>query len=222
MKRNLFRSILAAIVVLSVASHARATAPQQFYNVDYQTLPNGPIQLQNGAEAPLGGGYWLLSGDAVNTSATTTYDNVDFLNEWAFDNGTAFTYNGVSVGVSTWTSNAPSSDGNILQVVPVGWILASQVSPVPYAWNSLVFPSDPPAFVLPSDLLPYVSIGTLAPGASVPFSETVYTTASEFDFVSSFISTTPVPEPSTFVLLGIGAIGAAAVVIGKRRRTVAA
>jgi hypothetical protein len=208
MKNRISVSIAAAIAMLLFAGRANAQLTQ-YYNVDFSTLPNGPIELENASAVYTGTG-WILSGDAVNLSAQT-YNNVKYLNEWMFDPVTAFTYSGGNL----WTSG----DGNAWQVPsPDGSLLASQVSPVPFAWSSTVFPSDGPAFVVPTDQLPYINIGTVGPFASIPFTETVNSTSNyNFDFVSSFVSTTPVPEPSTLMLAAFGIAGLI-FFVGKRRR----
>jgi hypothetical protein len=208
MKANILRCVVAAIAMLLVVSEAQA----QYYNVDYQTLPLGPIELENKVATPIVGGY-ILTGDAVNLTSQT-YNNVLYLNEWMFDGPpsnapSAFSY----AGGNLWTS----TDGNAWQVpTPDGTLQPSDVSPLPFAWTSTVYPAAGPAFIVnPNDLYPYVNIGTVGPFASVPFTETVNSTSNfNFDFVSSFISTTPpvlVPEPSSLILAALGAIGLIAV-----------
>jgi hypothetical protein len=195
---------LMAAAALSLATGEARAGAILYYNVDNSTLPNGPIKLE-GASAVYTGSGWLLTGDAVNLSSQT-YDNVKYLNEWMFDAApTAFTYSGGNLWQST--------DGNAWQVPsPDGSLLASQVSPLPSAWTSIYYPAAGPAVVAPTDLLPYINIGTVGPYASVPFTEMVNSTGNfDFDFVSSFVSTTPVPEPSTLILAGFGAIGLIAV-----------
>jgi hypothetical protein len=208
MKGTVSRSILAAIAIFFVAGHAHA----QYYNVDFLTLPNGPIELEDASAVYTGSG-WFLSGDAVDLSSQT-FNNVKFLNEWMFDDGpSAFNY----IGGGVWHA----ADGNVWTVPsPDGYLQASDTFPLPYADMSAYFPG-PTAFVAPTDLLPYVNIGTISPGNPVPFIEIVSTSSEyDFDFVNSFISTTSVPEPSTLVLLGIGAIGVV-LLVGKRRRSAA-
>lgn len=208
MNSRTWRPAALAVAILFSAAHARA----QYYNVDYQTLPNGPIQLQDEMTSYTGG-ILTLSGNAVNLSGQT-YSNVDYVNEWVFDAyPSAYGYQGSGLWLSP-------GDGFTWQVTDAsGSLLVSQVSPEPYSWISSYFPSAGPAVVSPSDSLPFISIGPLGPYASVPFSETIAEPigASGWDLISSFVSTTPVPEPSTFVLLGMAAIGSM-MFVGRRHR----
>ena len=211
MKSHLWHSAAAAVAILFVAGQAQA-APQ-YYNVDNQTLPNGPIEVQGGTITPIAGGV-IFSGTAVDLSSQT-FNNVKFLSEWIFDPITDLTYTGGGL----WQAGDGS---NWLMPSPDGFLQASDVSPLPSTWNSIKFPSDPPASVAPTDLLPYLNIGTVAPGPGVPFSETFLENMPDFDYFASFVSTTPVPEPSTFVLLGIAAAGAVVFVRRRNRLTAAA
>lgn len=208
MKSHLWRSAAAAVAILFVAGQARA----QYYNVDNQTLPNGPIQLQNATITPIAGGV-TLSGDAVDLSSQT-YLNVKFLSEFVFDPITDLTY----TGAAQWQAGDGSS---WLQTSIDGFEQAGNVSGLPLTWFSTQFPSDPPGSVAPTDLLPYVNIGTVAPGNPVPFSVTFTENLSDFDFIGSFISTTPVPEPSSLVLLGIAAAGSLVFIRRRNRLQVA-
>lgn len=220
--RRLACCILAFAAILCTARPARA----QYYDDDYITLPTGPIELEH-AVASYNSTLrqWTLSGDAVNLSSQT-YNNVKYLDEWVFDyipqpSGPAVTDAFSYQGAALWSS----TDGNTWSVLnPDGFLLANQVSPLPYSDTPQAF-SAPPAYVAPDDLLPYINIGTLAPGASAPFSQTISVSGHYlFAFDSSFISTgqpvSPVPEPSTLVLFGVamlvaGMLGAG--MLGRRR-----
>jgi hypothetical protein len=198
MKVNIWRSAAVAVAVLLFASQAANQALAQYYNVDNQTLPNGPIQLQDTSITPAAGGV-ILSGQAVDLSATT-YNNVKFLSEFVFDPVTDLTYTGAAL----WAAG----DGSMWQQVSIdGFLTPSQVSGLPTNWNSTMFPSDPPAVVAPTAELPYVNIGTVAPGNPVSFSVTFLDNLPNFDYIGSFVSTTPVPEPSSIVLFAVAAIG---------------
>lgn len=160
-------------------------------------------------------GVWTLSGNAKNLTGQT-YLNVKYFNEWMFDASTAFTY----AGSNAWSS----TDGNGWSVPsPDGTLDPSVVLPVPSTWTSLYFPSFTASIPDPNVPYPYVDIGTgtVGPFALVPFTETIDATSQyNFNFTSSFISTTPavlVPEPSALMLAALGAIGLV-LVAGKRRR----
>jgi PEP-CTERM motif len=198
MKSHLWRSAAVAVAVLLFASQTANQALAQYYNVDNQTLPNGPIQLQDPTISPFAGGV-TLSGYAVDLSSTTYY-NVKFLSEFVFDPITDLTYS----GADQWAAGDGSS---WLQITFDGFLAPNQVSGLPTTWNSTMFPSDPPAMVAPTAELPYVNIGTVVPGAPVPFSVTFADNLPNFDYIASFVSTTPVPEPSSIVLASIAAIG---------------
>jgi hypothetical protein len=208
MNGKLFFCVSAVAFLLCAADRAQA----QYYNDDYITLPNGPIELEN-ATASYSTNQWTLSGDAVNLTSQT-YTDVKYLDEWVFDTApTAFTYQGSDL----WTG-----DSHFWSVLsPAGYLLASDVSPLPYADTPQAF-SAPTAYVAPTDLLPYTNVGTIGPFASVPFSFTVAVdTDFDFAFDSSFVSTTvpvtPTPEPSTFVLLAIGATVCGGLLYRRRR-----
>jgi len=80
-----------------------------------------------------------------------------------------------------------------------------------YAPDSIV------ASLASSDSPPYIDIGTIAPGQSVPFSFVVDMNAEvPFNLDGSFVSITPIPEPSSLALAGFGAIALA--VAARRRR----
>lgn len=210
MKNNILRSIVAAIAMLFIANRAYA----QYYNVDFQTLPNGPIELENQSAVfqPIGD-LWFISGDAVDLSSQT-FSNVKFLNEFVFDaTPDAFTYQ----GPYAWTA----ADGNIWAIANAsGFLQPSDVANLPLTWMSSDFPG-PTASVSPTDMLPYINIGTVSPGPGVHFTEEIEVNADyNYDFISSFVSTTPVPEPPTMFLLALAAVGAV-VFVGKHRRDAA-
>ncbi len=116
----------AATVALSLAA-VNAQAAAQYYNVDFETLPNGPIKLTNATATPTGTG-WILAGDALDIGSQS-YSDVKFVGQWMFDASTAFSYQGGGV----WTSN----DGNFWQVAsPDGFIPAGNISPVPFSRTS--------------------------------------------------------------------------------------
>lgn len=205
MKAHIWRSAAAAVAILFIAGQARA----QYTNVDFQTLPNGPIKLTNAVATATANG-WTLTGDATNVGSQPV-NGVVLLDQFVFDmTPSAFNY----MGAGSWTS---LSDGNGFTLAnPGGYLQVSNVANIPLTWMSSVYPG-PTAFVNPTDQLPYINIGTVNPGPSnsVPFSETIvqtlpnfnnnYSIPYNFDFIGSFVA--PVPEPSTFVLLGMGALG---------------
>lgn len=202
-----------AVALFGAAREARA----QYYNDDFITLPNGPIELENATasyDSTLK--QWTLSGDAVNLTSQT-YSDVKYLDEWVFDTTPlAFTYQGSDL----WTA----TDGNSWSIVsPDGFLEANDVSPLPTTDTPQAFTA-PPGSVAPTDMLPYTIIGTgtVGPYASVPFSFKVdVNTNFNFAFDSSFVSTTePVftPEPSSLALICIGGIGAMGLLVCRRRR----
>jgi hypothetical protein len=205
---------LFAAVALLLCVAGESEAGSFYYNVDSQTLPGGPIELENatatGPTAVMSGYQTTLSGDAYNSSATQTYDNVLFLNQFAYPipSGAAFTFaSGIWSGVG-----ADEAEDMVQLDSPSGFLsMLDTNAPLSYTLDSVV------ANLAPSDSPPYISIGDIGPGQSIPFSFTVdMSTAAPFNLNGSFVSTTPVPEPSTLILACVGAIGLLAA--ARRRR----
>jgi len=209
MSCNTLRLFAAALVVLSAAGESHAGSLPFYYNVDSQTLPGGPIELDNEMATDLtavaGGFQVTLSGDAVNESATQTFDDVLFLNQWDFSlsSGAALSYN----------SGIWSGGGDTLQLDSPSGFLPMTDTDAPLSFTRGSFTAN----LASSDSIPYISVGTLGPGQSVPFSYVVdMNPEAPFDLFGSFVSTTPVPEPSTLILAGFGALGL--FVAARRRR----
>jgi hypothetical protein len=195
------RVYAAALVLLSVAHECQASSIPYYYNVSGLTLSDGPIELENptaNTPTPFMGGYQVtLSGDAYNDSATQTFDDVLFLDQFAFviPTGAAFTFNS-----DIWTA----ADGDKLNLdSPDGYLsMMDTNAPLTFSQNSIV------ASVSAGDSPPYTYIGDIGPGQSVPFSFAVdMSVEAPFHLYGSFVSTTPVPEPSTLLLAGLAAIG---------------
>jgi hypothetical protein len=193
--------ISATLLAWSVAGESHAGSIPFYYNVDSQLLPGGPIELEHPSAGPLTplmtGGYQVtLSGDAVNQSATQTFDDVLFLNQFDFPlpAGPALSFSGGS-----W-----SGGGDTLAIDSPSGFLPMTDTDAPQSFTLSSFTAN----LAPTDAPPYVFIGDIAPLASVPFSFTVdLGTNAPFDLYGSFVSTTPVPEPSALILAVLGAIG---------------
>ena len=203
--------ITATLLAWSVAGESHAGSIPFYYNVDSQLLPGGPIELEHpsaGPLTPVAGGYQVtLSGDAVNQSATQTYHDVLFLNQFDFPlpPGPALSFSG-----SSW-----SGGGDTLAIDSPSGFLPMTDTDAPQSFTLSSFT----ASLASTDAPPYVSIGDIGPGASVPFSFTVdLGTNAPFDLYGSFVSTTPVPEPSALILAGLGALGLCAAARRARSR----
>ena len=201
MNCNTLRLLAAALIALSAAtSESQAGSIPFYYNVDSQTLPGGPIELDNKTATDLtavaGGFQVTLSGDAVNTSATQTFDDVLFLNQWDFSlsSGAALSFN----------SGIWSGGGDTLQLDSPDGSLPMTDTDAPLSYTRGSFTGN----LASSDSVPFISIGAIGPGQSVHFSYKVdMNPEAPFDLFGSFVSTTPVPEPSTLILAGFGALG---------------
>jgi hypothetical protein len=211
MNCNTARVLTAALLTLCIAGESRAGSMPFYYNVDSQTLPGGPIELEDpmatNLTAVMDGYQVTMSGDAYNDSATQTYDDVLFLNQFAFKipSGAAYTFNS-----GVWSDLG----GDTVQLDGPSGFLPMTDTNAPLAFA----PDDVVATLASSDSPPYIYIGAIAPGQSVPFSFTVdMNTEAPFNLYGSFVSTTPLPEPSSLALACIGAI--ALTVAARRRRT---
>jgi hypothetical protein len=203
------RLFVAALLALGLAGVSQAGTLPFCYNIDADTVPGGPIELESPAATNLtaiAGGYQVtMSGDAYNDSATQTFD-VLFLNQFNFSisSGAAFTFNS-----GAWSGIG----GDTLQLAdPSGFLpMTDTDAPLSFTQDSVV------AMLAAGDSPPYVSIGAIGPEQSVPFSFTVdMSTEAPFNLYGSFVSPTPIPEPSSLALTGLAAIALCAA--ARRRR----
>jgi hypothetical protein len=208
MNRNLLRTLAVLLLLLSPA--LAVAGPITHFNVDWQTLPNGPVQLLNAAAVYNGGlQQWTFSGDAMNNAGITMND-VRFLLQFVYDATSGLAFND---GTDTWSGNGNSM--NFVGGIAGTFSMMNTDAPLSFSVNSPFRTG----FVGANDTLPYVQIGNILPGQSVPFSFVgqVNQLFVPFNIVGSFISTTQIPEPATALLAAIAALGGWLCV--RRRRT---
>jgi hypothetical protein len=190
----------AAFCMMATLAHA---APFH-YNVDDQTLPGGAVELVTVSAPSFDGGLnqYTFHFGAHNQFAYTQPD-VLFLLQFVFDPTDPYTFND---GTDVWSGN-----GNSLSYPGLTDFAMSDTN-APLSWTK-TSPTRT-GTLLATDGVPYVQIGDVLGGATVPFDLVVQVNAgfSNFDVVGSFVA---LPEPSTLALLGVGAIGLLAM---RRRR----
>jgi hypothetical protein len=205
-------SLLAALILGFSVQMVPAAA--YFYDVDSQT-GSGPIQLV-GAIKTYAGGTWTFTGSAFNSSTSATFSNLEFLVQFLYQaspTGQAYSY--AYPSLATW-----SGDGNTFTIpAPSGTLALPSDSDAPLSWTEPQGTATLPTGVQ----IPYITVsGSLGPlGTSAPFTITGNSTldnSHDLVLVGTFVSTTPLPEPSTLVLAGLGLL---AIWFVARRRTAA-
>jgi len=206
------RCFVAAVALLLATNQARANP--QYSDIDAVTA-GGPISLQGSATFNASSNQWTLSLDAVNSSSQS-FSDVLFLDNFLFDETSnpdvAFLFHN---DTDIWST--PSHSWQLLN--PTNTLLMSDTNvPLSELRNGAT------ASLLSTDSSPYIDVGEVGPFATVPFTEIIGVDSKyAWNVGGSFVSlnsATSVPEPSTLVLLGIGAAGAI-ILIGKRRRIAA-
>ena len=190
--------ILFAATLLGMLT-TQAHAATFHYNVDDQTLPGGPVELVQLDD------FDFVDGDGLTDQYTfhfgaknnggTVQQDVLFLLQFAFDPSLAYTFND---GVDTWTGN-----DNTLSYVGLSTYSMSDTD-APLLWTKLS--PTRTGTLLASDTIPYVQIGDIPGGGTVPFDLVVQVNEdfANFSVVGSFVA---VPEPSSLALMSLGALG---------------
>jgi hypothetical protein len=212
MRRILIAALFATACWLSASvGHSAIT----HYNVDKQTLPNGPVELVINGDPTFDSGLnqYTFSFGAKNNFVTTQED-VRFLLQFVFDPAEAFSFDD---GTNVWSNLAASKTMSFpgLTEFPMS------DTDAPLLWSKAGPIRN--ASLLATDSVPQVVIGDIGPLSTVNFGLIVQVSAgfNNFNVVGSFVSLPlpeggpNTPEPSTFALLSVGAAG---LFVMRRRR----
>lgn len=202
---RLFQPLILLAALLLALHSSPAQAVITHYNVDSQTLPGGPAVLSATGTPTFSAGVITYPLKVTNTGASTLTD-VRFLLQFVNVNApsTILTFND---GTDTWSNGTDTYSfisSGILTQGGGGFLMADTNAP-------LTFPGF--GTLVATDTVPQVLVGNLGPGASFPFTIQANSTTAVTDIIGSFVST---PEPSTFVLLGLGAVAFVATRLRKR------
>lgn len=201
------RFLLIPMIAVAIASSSASVwaGPITHYNQDWQTKPNGPIQLVNASAVESPSGVWTLTAGAQNNDVVPYYD-VKFLVQFIYDSAAGLSFNDAT---DTW-----SGGGNSATIGGSSGTFSMMNTDAPLSWT-VTSPTTRTATLGASDTVPYIQIGNIAAGQTVNFSLTLNQTPRfvPFNLVGSFVA---VPEPSSIALALLGAVGLA--VLARRRR----